>query len=159
MQANSEAVVTSSTRISHTKDGDEVDLFDIVKNEKELTPEEKLIQKEDKKQRKSEIKDILDAIEIEFLFCQDREKERISMIITASIIRKFAGKLKLARKLLYKRAMCSDKIFEMCIENKCVPTNKEIGEMFNKKETDISRTLKKFMAKVQSTIRKTYDRK
>ena len=127
--------------IVRTEDGEEISLFDFVVDTRERT-DERIMQETD-------VEETLDSVEVKFNEMQARQKELLSMLVTAAVIQSFEGDLERSRRILKKYSFCSERIFTITKEQDGeIPRNKEIAKLCGRSEQSASRTWHNFVEQV-----------
>lgn len=127
--------------IVRTEDGEEISLFEFVRDTRERT-DERILQEDS-------VRKILDWVGVIFQEIQDRQKELLSMLVTAAVIQAFGGDLSRARKTAGEYPFFSERIFSVAGEREGqIPLKKEIAEMCGRSEQSASRAFRNFTEKI-----------
>lgn len=129
--------------VTNNEDGEEISIIEERTASKEENAEEILI-------RKEQLQMSFDDLTAVFEKLQERQKRSISMRITAEVLRSYESDIKTAENILRGRPFLNEELLE--ITKKCgkVPANKEIAELLEISEQNLSNRYRTFMQRVRS---------
>lgn len=140
IRINDNAVTVSATVTND--DGDEVELFDL-QADKAATSEVVIITKD-------ALKNLVVQIDKVFQTVQERQKQLLSLLLTAEIVKALEYDIKATENLLQGYTFFNTEITVWYEKHGDIPMAKQIGEICGVSEQSLSRTYKNFKAKLLS---------